>query len=128
MFYTKLDAAEINLNLQLRLLTPTPVFSFPEFSRKHLPEWSLPDDESFDITSVRDPGADPRESFKHLLIITTLTKQFFFLNNSFPVPYTFVETFEASRTKKKKICHLKSTGSPVVSKSYIFNKSVHNHF
>jgi hypothetical protein len=29
IFYTKLDAAEINLNLQLRLLTPTPVFSFP---------------------------------------------------------------------------------------------------
>jgi hypothetical protein len=84
----------------------TPVFSFPEFSRKHLPELSLPDDESFDITSVRDPGADPRESSKHLSIITTLTKQFFFTNHSFPVPYTFVEIYEASRTKK----HFSSLG------------------
>ncbi|CAH1380160.1 unnamed protein product [Tenebrio molitor] len=63
IFDTKLDSAEMNLNLQLRLLTPTPMFSFREFSRKHLPELSLPDDESFDITSVRDPGLFSSRTF-----------------------------------------------------------------
>jgi hypothetical protein len=100
IFYTKLDAAEINLNLQLRLLTPTPVFSFPN-SPGNIFQCGLSRMTSHSTSPPFATQVRIREKVPSTCrLLQHLRNNFFFTNHSFPVPYTFVEIYEASRTKK----------------------------